>query len=390
VTPGPSSTVDGDGLRVLVVSHPSVLAVNQAVYLSMKRSGWNPLVVVPDRWRHEYAREPFPAQTLPGMEGSVRPLRVALAGRPQRHFYLTRPSALLQEWRPAAVFLEQESFSVPALQWGRAARRTGIPFGVQADENLDRELPRPATVIRDWVLRHADFVAARSPAAADLSERWGARGHIALVPHAVPEWPVPARSAGDDTFTVGFAGRLVQEKGVWDLVEATDGLGGPARLVFVGDGPLRSDLAAATSSARSVEIHAGVPHDSMAAEYTGMDVLVLPSRTTPQWAEQFGRVLVEALWCGVPVIGSDSGEIPWIISDTGGGVVYPEGDVAGLRRRLLELRNDPGLRCCLAAQGRAAVERRYTAAACGQTLGEVLARVVADRGRNLRSGERTH
>jgi glycosyltransferase involved in cell wall biosynthesis len=55
--------------------------------------------------------------------------------------------------------------------------------------------------------------------------------------------------------------------------------------------------------------------------YAEMDVLVLPSRTTSRWAEQFGRVLIEALWCGVLVVGS--GEIPWIVETTGGGRVFP-------------------------------------------------------------------
>ena len=64
----------------------------------------------------------------------------------------------------------------------------------------------------------------------------------------------------------------------------------------------------------------------MAAGYAQLDVLVLPSHTTPTWKEQFGRVIVEALWCGVPVVGSDSGEIPWLIELTGGGLVFPEGD----------------------------------------------------------------
>ena len=64
----------------------------------------------------------------------------------------------------------------------------------------------------------------------------------------------------------------------------------------------------------------------MPALYREMDVLVLPSRTTPTWAEQFGKVLCEALLCGTPVIGSSSGEIPWVVTTTGGGLVYPEGD----------------------------------------------------------------
>ncbi len=57
-------------------------------------------------------------------------------------------------------------------------------------------------------------------------------------------------------------------------------------------------------------------------------MLALPSRTTPTWKEQFGRVIVEALWCGVPVVGSDSGEIPWLIELTGGGLTFPEGEPA--------------------------------------------------------------
>jgi len=44
-----------------------------------------------------------------------------------------------------------------------------------------------------------------------------------------------------------------------------------------------------------------------------LDVLVLPSRSRSFWKEQFGRVLIEAMACGVPVIGSSSGEIPNVI-----------------------------------------------------------------------------
>ena len=76
--------------------------------------------------------------------------------------------------------------------------------------------------------------------------------------------------------------------------------------------------------------------------YAQLDVLVLPSRTTPTWKEQFGRVIVEALWCGVPVVGSDSGEIPWLIGLTGGGLMFPEGDHAALAGGSTRLRGRPG------------------------------------------------
>lgn len=377
--------MDAPDTRLLIVSHPCVLAVNQAVYLAMKDSGWDPLIIVPDRWRHEYSSEAFPAQTLAGLEGSLRPVRVALRGRAQRHFYLAGTKSLIEGHRPAAVFLEQESFSIPALQWGVAAHRAGIPFGVQAAENLDRPLQRPAERIRNWVLRHATFVAARSPAAADLARAWGATGLVSLVPHAVPTWTAPLCRSRDQVFTIGFAGRLVPEKGLWDLVEAVRQLEGPTRLLLVGDGPLRPALAATEVAGTVLEIRTSVRHNDMAEAYAEMDVLVLPSHTTPRWAEQFGRVLVEALSCGVPVAGSDSGEIPWVISDTGGGVVFPERNVARLRDCLARLQRDPMLRARLAAEGHAAVERRFTADACGRALGELVTEAV-----RLRTGTDIH
>jgi glycosyltransferase involved in cell wall biosynthesis len=67
--------------------------------------------------------------------------------------------------------------------------------------------------------------------------------------------------------------------------------------------------------------------------------LVLPSRSRPNWTEQFGRILIEAMGSGVPVIGSDAGEIPNVIGDAG--QIYPEGDVDALRTHLHALMTDP-------------------------------------------------
>ena len=74
-----------------------------------------------------------------------------------------------------------------------------------------------------------------------------------------------------------------------------------------------------------------MPSTEVPAVLRALDVLVLPSLTTPSWKEQFGRVLQEAMACAIPVVGSDSGEIPHVIGDAG--LVTPEGDAAALRRR---------------------------------------------------------
>lgn len=334
-------------MRLLVVSHPAVVAENQRIYLRLLELGWDVTVVVPHRWTHEYAAESFVAQPLDGLEGRLRHARVLLPGRPGHHFYLSPPGRLVRELRPDVAFVEEETYTPVTAQWGLALHRAGVPYGVQADENLDRRLPAVARRTRRFVLDTAAFVAARSPSAAQLVRRWGGTLPTPLVPHPIPEWDLPVVAASSG-FTVGYAGRLVPEKGVLELADAVRALGPPARLLVVGDGPLRPQL----ESQPAVDLRVGVTHGEIRAHYAEMDVLVLPSRTTPTWAEQFGRVLVEALMSGVPVVGSSSGEIPWVVHSTEGGVVFPEGDVAALTAELRALRDEPARRLSLARRGR--------------------------------------
>ncbi|WP_292840332.1 glycosyltransferase family 4 protein [Nostoc sp. NMS8] len=80
-----------------------------------------------------------------------------------------------------------------------------------------------------------------------------------------------------------------------------------------------------------------------------MDILVAPSQTIFNWREQFGRMLIEAFACGVPVIGSDSGEILYVIQDTG--LVVGEKDELGWVAAISELLNSPSRRQELATKG---------------------------------------
>jgi glycosyltransferase involved in cell wall biosynthesis len=363
---------------LLVVSHPAVIPVNQSVYVELQRRGWSVRLVTPRVWRHEFAADSFPAQPLPDLSGEFSPQTTLLTGRPQRHFYVAPLAKQVRRWRPDVLFAEQEPFSVSALQWCCAAARVGIPFGVQAAENLDRTLPVPARAIRSFVLPRVAFVSARSPAAADLVAKWGFSGRIDVVPHAVPGWESRGQRVSSETFTVGFAGRLTPEKGLHDLVAAVRRLPTPVRLLLVGDGALRDDMVNTSLPNGFVEVRTGVDHDDMPSAFADMDVLVLPSRTTPRWAEQFGRVLVEAMSCDVPVVGSSSGEIPWVVQTTGGGLVFPEGDVAALARCLDGLRRDPLQRAALAAAGRRTVSERFSVPACTSAFEAQLQSVLAE------------
>jgi glycosyltransferase involved in cell wall biosynthesis len=372
-----SSVTRGAG-RVLVVSHPAVVSVNQEVYRELARRGWNVKIVLPSRWGHSYAKGAVTPTALAGMEDALRPTRVAFRGRPQRHFYLTRVRALCARFRPDVAFVEAEPYSLSAAQWRRAFTNLHIPFGVQCYENIDRNLPSPVRWLRSRVLRDAAFVAARSEAAGALARVWGARGEINLAPPAVPGWE-PAQPAPGRAFTVGFAGRLIESKGLMDLLEAVRGLDAPVELLLIGNGELRAQLDGQPIPGSHLRVISGLAHEQMAGAYSQLDVLVLPSHSTPTWKEQFGRAIVEALWCGVPVVGSDSGEIPWLIELTEGGLVFPEGNREALRAHLNTLRASPELRRQLASAGRKTVERLFTVEAATDPLERLLLHAIESR-----------
>lgn len=364
--------------RLLVVSHPAVVNVNQEVYRELLRREWDVTIVVPRRWRNEYSEAPVIPQALAGMEGALRLIPVALPGHPQRHFYLTRCRSLCKGLRPDVAFVEAEPYSLSAAQWRRAFTSLNVPFGVQCYENIDRPLPVPVRWLRARVLRDAAFVAARSDTAARLVREWGTSAEVDLAPPAVPAWDsVPA--AGEHPFTVGYAGRLIESKGLFDLLEAVRALAAPVEMLLIGNGEIRAQLDGQVIPGSMVRVLDGLTHDQMASGYAQLDVLVVPSHTTSTWKEQFGRVIVEALWCGVPVVGSDSGEIPWLIELTGGGLVFPEGDRDALAAELRKLREAPELRRELAATGRAAVERLFTVPAATDRLERMLVNAADSR-----------
>jgi glycosyltransferase involved in cell wall biosynthesis len=364
--------VSGTGRRLLVVSHPNVVPSNQAVYLELLHRGWDVVGVMPDRWKDNYHPDGYATRALEGLEGRMRFVPVAVAGEPQRHFYLANVPRMLRELRPGIAFIEQEPFAIPALQWGVLLHRLGIPFGLQADENLDRPFPWPAKVIRRWLLPRATWIAARSPTALTVNRAWGAKGTMSVVPHTVPDW-TPVERRGDPVFTVGFAGRLVPEKGVADLLEAIRRMQGPVRLLVVGDGPVREQVESARIEGASIELRRRIPNERVRDEgYAEMDVLAVPSRSTRTWAEQFGRVVVEAMLCGRPVVGYESGEIGWVIRTAGGGVVVPEGDVDGLAEALSALRDDPARRAELATRGCAGARRHFSVSAAADALEDLL------------------
>ena len=361
-------------LRVTVVSHPAILPSNQEVYRALLERGFDVQLVVPTSWPHPYQDDPLLPVALEGMEGRLHPVPVALSGRPQRHVPLRSPRGILRHLQPEVLVIEEEPFAVATAVWARAAWKLRIPFGVQIDENMDRPMPGAAKRWRTTVLERASFVMARSDQAIDQARAWGASGEVAMIAHAVEAWEQPAHVV-DERFRIGYIGRLVAEKGLADLLDAAELMSPPPRLVLVGSGPMAGQL----GRSPLVELRAPVPHHEIPRVMAELDVLALPSRSTATWTEQFGRVLVEANVCAVPVVGSDSGEIPWVISTTGGGVIVPEGDPAALADALSGLRDDPARARALGSTGRSSVLSTFSVDVVTDKLAQMLRRASGER-----------
>jgi glycosyltransferase involved in cell wall biosynthesis len=107
--------------------------------------------------------------------------------------------------------------------------------------------------------------------------------------------------------------------------------------------------------------------------------LVLPSRTTANWKEQFGRVIIEAMACGTPVIGSDSGEIPHVIG--AGGATFPEGDAGALAAVIQAICTDPSRLESIRTEARQRVLAHYTQTALAAQYVDIYRQMAATRPR---------
>ncbi|MBO9325954.1 MAG: glycosyltransferase family 4 protein [Roseiflexus sp.] len=292
-------------------------------------------------------------------------LPVMFNGRHHLHFYPTF-ERLVRRTRPDIVHVDEESFNLATFLALRAGVRHRARCCFYNYANIDRFYPPPFNLFERYAFRHAAHAFACSAEAATIMRRHGYTGPLTILPQfgVDPDLYAPARrDCRNATLVVGYIGRLVPEKGVIDLVEAV-ARAPSVRLRLIGNGVLRPAIEtriAALGIGERVELHPAVPSTSVPDELRRLDVLVLPSHTTRTWKEQFGRILVEAMSCAVPVIGSSSAAIPDVVGDAG--IIYPEGDITALANALQRLADDPALRDDLGQRGRDRVLTHFTQAA---------------------------
>jgi glycosyltransferase involved in cell wall biosynthesis len=359
-----------------MISKALVVGAYQRKAEELARLGVDLMVVVPPSWILEGKPQKLEREYTAGYQLVVDP--VAFNGHFHVHCYPLLRRRFIQ-FRPDIVHIDEEAYNLATFQALLLARQHGARSVFFTWQNIDRRYPFPFSAMERYALSRADYCIAGNEEAAEIQRGRGFRKGMRVIPQfGVDPGLFQPDTRGHEGFIIGFSGRLVEQKGLWVLCDAFEQLPADSRLLLVGsgplDGPLRARAAAHGWSDRLTITWA--PSAEMAGLYGHMDCLALPSMTTQAWKEQFGRAAVEAMACQVPVVGSDSGEIPNVLGDAG--VLVPEGDAGALAAAIRMLRDDGGKRRELGEKARQRVLGRFTQEHVARQTLEVYAEIIEE------------
>jgi glycosyltransferase involved in cell wall biosynthesis len=356
-------------VNVLVVSHTYITRVGREKWRELLRLRDVRLrIIVPSVWK-DYLFT-LRADEQRDEELDLRPMPVCFSGKEAAHAYRTLTFGM-RRFRPDILHVEEgtDAFSYAQALCARrlAAPRARAVFFTWM--NFEKRLRAPFGAIERFNLRRSDAAICGNADARDILRRKGFARPIAVLPLLGIDATVFRRADASalraelraDGPVIGFIGRFVAEKGVLDLIDAAARLAPPFTLLFVGGGAMEEAMRARARAAgigERMRIVPPVPHAEIPRYLNAMDLLVLPSYTVPHWKEQFGQVLVQAMACEVPVLGSTHAEIPRVIGDAG--LTFRERDADDLARQLALLVGEPDLRARNAEKGRARVLELYT------------------------------
>lgn len=372
-------------MRVLMVSKALVTGVYQKKAEELaKLPGVELCLIVPPLWRENRVGDIlFQPLYIEGYELAVEPMR--FNGRHHTHYY-PGLGKRIRAFRPDIVHIDEEPYNLVTAHATRMARRAGAKTLFFAWQNIHRRYPPPFRLFEMYNFRSASAGIVGNRDAGRVLRRKGFRGPISVIPQFGVDpgiyRPEPRKRRPIDEPVVGYIGRVVEEKGVDTLVDALAKIPSRPTLRIIGGGDQRVNLelrAERLGIRDRVRFEGAVPPERVPQLLNKLDILVLPSRTRPNWKEQFGRILVEAMSSGVAVVGSDSGEIPNVIGDAG--LVFPEGDAAALAAQLRSLIDDAERLRALQGAGRARVLANFTQEQVARRTWELYRRVLGeDRG----------
>lgn len=321
-------------MKVAYIDHSLVVPVNRARITEFNRSTPHEMVgVAPRVWRDPQMGAAYRNASTP----EVMFLHKIGPSHPVKHAY--HPVQLIHALRSTRVMLVHanlEAYSLGARQLAWTCALLDLPLVLSVwqnqahrrHEHLSRPVIQRCALMTGYTRQIAETWQSLVPVMPVLP--WGLDVTL-FRPYGSDKRP----SAGG---RVGYLGRLVSAKGV-DLLLKAAAMGGTWRLVL-NDLPGREEAQALAERLGVMDRVDFVPltYETVPAHLASLDVLVLPSRATSRGKEQFGRVLIEAMAMGTPVIGSTCGAIPEVIGTAG--LIFPDGDASALAAAITQLLSD--------------------------------------------------
>lgn len=323
--------------------------------------------------------------------------RVAFKGYENRGFYydLSLPRAIVKI-EPRVIIMLEEPFSLFAFQtvfFARLfARNSKIIFYSSDDLSKDHRYPyRPSWVYRlisTFTLKNSHYAIVVNKTAKETLICKGFKSdRITIIPWGIDRTcfkPLNRKRIRSElnisTYTIGYVGRILKLKGIQTLLEAVASMQQKnAQLLIIGEGPDKQffeQLAQEMGIHNRTSFMGYIEPDKLAKYYNAMDVLVLPTLSHQKWKEHFGRVLIEAMACGTPVIGSTCGGIPEVIGDSG--LIFEEGNADSLKTKIEAILNSQSLREKLINKAMDRVEKNYTWEAFARKLHDIVVKVVKE------------
>ena len=360
-------------MRILVVDTIAVETARRSAYRALSRiEGCEVHLLVPAAWQEQGSvtcAEPEPDPQL------HLHISKTFFGFRQHRVLFASLRRTLRELRPDVLYADMEPENYAAAQCRLAVDAVSprTRFALVSSRNLDYlsiGFPYKFVSSHRWCdalvrRRPADIIFVRPRSTMHMLKQY-ARSVVHL-PHPVDcslfsQEVLPTFPPDGGTFTVGYVGRLAESKGVHLLLRSLVHLPDNVRALVVGQGPMRKNLGVLADRlgvAGRIRFLPAVPYAEVPGIIRSMNALVLPSMPTSHWVEQFGRILIESMACGIPVVASKSGEIPEVLG--GGGMLVAPGDVPDLVRAIEGLLNNPPQCAALASAGRARAVQHYAA-----------------------------
>jgi glycosyltransferase involved in cell wall biosynthesis len=199
-------------------------------------------------------------------------------------------------------------------------------------------------------------------------------GRVTVVPNPVELPPAPPLAARPSPARFLYTGRLVEEKGLDDLLTAAGLLRGLATVELFGEGRLAQALKSRVArEGLPVRLHGFAGRGRLADELAATTATVLPAR----WPENCPLAILEAAARAVPAVATTAGGIPELVEDGRTGLLVPPGDPTALAEAMAALAGDPARAVELGRAARRRVAARHDPGGHADALLDCYRRAIA-------------